>query len=81
MILDEATSSLDTEAEQQVQNALEKLMQDRTSLVIAHRLSTIQKADKILVLDHGQIVASGTHKTLVKSNNHYKNWVQIQQMD
>ena len=81
LILDEATSSLDTQAEQQVQNALEKLMQDRTSLVIAHRLSTIQKADKILVLDHGQIVASGTHKTLVKSNKHYKNWVQIQQMD
>lgn len=81
LILDEATSSLDTEAEQQVQNALEKLMQDRTSLVIAHRLSTIQKADKILVLDQGKIVATGTHKALLKKSKHYKNWVQIQQMD
>ena len=81
LILDEATSSLDTEAEQQVQQALEKLMQNRTSLVIAHRLSTIQKADLILVLDQGTIVASGTHQELVKNSKPYKSWVQIQQMN
>jgi len=81
LILDEATSALDTEAEQQVQLALEQLMQNRTSLVIAHRLSTIQKADLILVLDQGEIKASGTHKELIANNKHYKNWVQIQQMN
>ena len=81
LILDEATSALDTEAEQKVQLALEKLMQNRTSLVIAHRLSTIQKADTILVLDQGEIVASGTHKQLLSKSIHYKNWVQIQRMD
>jgi subfamily B ATP-binding cassette protein MsbA len=81
LILDEATSSLDTEAEQQVQQALEKLMQNRTSLVIAHRLSTIQKADLILVLDQGKIIASGTHQELVKNSKPYKSWVQIQQMN
>ena len=81
LILDEATSALDTEAEQQVQIALEKLMQDRTSLVIAHRLSTIQKADVILVLEKGKIIASGNHAELLSSNKQYKNWVQIQRMD
>ena len=81
LILDEATSALDTEAEQQVQIALEKLMQNRTSLVIAHRLSTIKKADVILVLDKGEIVASGNHQKLLSSNKQYKNWVQIQRMD
>ena len=81
LILDEATSALDTEAEQQVQIALEKLMRNRTSLVIAHRLSTIKKADVILVLDKGKIVASGNHKKLLSSNKQYKNWVQIQRMD
>ena len=81
LILDEATSALDTEAEQQVQIALEKLMQNRTSLVIAHRLSTIKKADIILVLDKGEIVASGNHQKLLSSNKQYKNWVQIQRMD
>ena len=81
LILDEATSALDTEAEQQVQIALEKLMQNRTSLVIAHRLSTIKKADVILVLDKGKIIASGNHQKLLSSNKQYKNWVQIQRMD
>ena len=81
LILDEATSALDTEAEQQVQIALEKLMRNRTSLVIAHRLSTIKKADVILVLDKGKIVASGNHQKLLYSNKQYKNWVQIQRMD
>jgi len=81
LILDEATSALDTEAEQQVQIALEKLMQNRTSLVIAHRLSTIKKADVILLLDKGKIIASGDHQKLLSSNKQYKNWVQIQRMD
>jgi subfamily B ATP-binding cassette protein MsbA len=81
LILDEATSALDTEAEQQVQIALEKLMQNRTSLVIAHRLSTIQKADIILVLEKGKILASGNHQELLTSNKQYKNWVHIQKMD
>ena len=81
LILDEATSALDTEAEQQVQIALEKLMQNRTSLVIAHRLSTIKKADVILLLDKGKIIASGNHQKLLSSNKQYKNWVQIQRMD
>ena len=81
LILDEATSALDTEAEQQVQSALEKLMLNRTSLVIAHRISTIQKANTILVLNKGQVVASGTHEKLLTTNEDYKKWVQIQRMD
>ena len=81
LILDEATSALDTEAEQQVQIALEELMKNRTSFVIAHRLSTIQKADLILVLKQGSIVASGTHKSLLKNSEEYNSWVQMQRMD
>ena len=81
LILDEATSSLDTESEQQVQYALDKLMLNRTSLVIAHRLSTIKKADRILLIDDGQILARGTHKQLLTISKHYKKWVQIQRMD
>ncbi len=71
LILDEATSALDTESEKLVQDALENLMENRTSLVIAHRLSTIQKADKILVLKNGEIVESGTHEDLLKYENGY----------
>jgi subfamily B ATP-binding cassette protein MsbA len=81
LILDEATSSLDTESEQQVQYALDKLMLNRTSLVIAHRLSTIQKADRIILIDDGQILANGTHQQLLNTSKHYKKWVQIQRMD
>ena len=67
MILDEATS-LDSESEKLVQQALEKLMKNRTSLVIAHRLSTIQKADLILVISEGQIIEKGTHNELIGKN-------------
>ena len=71
LILDEATSSLDTESERKVQTALEYLMQDRTSLVIAHRLSTIQRADAIVVLDKGKIVETGTHNSLLNEKGLY----------
>ena len=66
LILDEATSALDTESEKLVQEALQRLMQNRTSLVIAHRLSTVQHADEIVVLQHGRIVERGTHDELLR---------------
>ena len=78
MILDEATSALDTESERLVQDALEKMMQNRTSLVIAHRLSTIQNADSIVVLSKGKIVEQGTHEELMKSKKGYKKLVEMQ---
>ncbi|TFF37960.1 ABC transporter ATP-binding protein [Mucilaginibacter psychrotolerans] len=71
LVLDEATSSVDTETELLIQNAINKLMQGRTAIVIAHRLSTIQNADKIIVLDHGEIMESGTHQELLKIENGY----------
>jgi subfamily B ATP-binding cassette protein MsbA len=71
LILDEATSALDTESEKLVQEALEKLMQNRTSLIIAHRLSTIQHADEIVVLDKGEIVERGSHKELIEQKGLY----------
>jgi subfamily B ATP-binding cassette protein MsbA len=71
LILDEATSALDTESERQIQMALEQLMQHRTTLVIAHRLSTIENADKILLIEHGRILESGDHKTLLAQNGRY----------
>jgi ABC-type multidrug transport system fused ATPase/permease subunit len=69
LILDEATSALDTESERLVQDAIIKLMQNRTSIVIAHRLSTIKHADLILVIDEGEIVERGTHKELISKEN------------
>ncbi|WP_454953204.1 ABC transporter ATP-binding protein, partial [Capnocytophaga granulosa] len=72
MILDEATSALDTESEKLVQNALEKMMMNRTSLVIAHRLSTIQKADIIVVMEKGKIIEQGNHATLMAQNGTYR---------
>lgn len=81
LLLDEATSSLDSESEKLVQEALIKLMKDRTSVVIAHRLSTIRNADHILVVDNGQIVEEGTHAVLVKKGGLYKQLSEIQFMD
>lgn len=81
MILDEATSALDTESERLVQQALENMMQNRTSLVIAHRLSTIQKADKIVVMQKGRIVEQGTHEELIGKEGTYKKLVMMQSFE
>ena len=81
MILDEATSALDTESERFVQEALEKMMENRTSLVIAHRLSTIQKADWIVVMERGMILEQGTHKELIDKNGVYKKLVELQDFE
>ena len=78
MILDEATSSLDSQSEKLVQQALEKLMKNRTSLVIAHRLSTIQKADLILVISEGKIIEKGTHNELIGKNGTYSKLIKLQ---
>ena len=78
LILDEATSALDTESEKKVQNAIENLMKDRTALVIAHRLSTVQNADKIIVIDKGQVVEIGTHNELYENGALYRRLYDIQ---
>lgn len=78
MILDEATSSLDSESEKLVQDALENLMKNRTSIIIAHRLSTIQKADTILVMNEGIISEQGNHKELIKANGIYSKLIKLQ---
>jgi subfamily B ATP-binding cassette protein MsbA len=78
LVLDEATSSLDTESERLVQAAMQKLMENRTTLVIAHRLSTIEHADRIIVLAHGRAVESGTHRELLARDGVYANLYRIQ---
>ncbi len=79
LVLDEATSSIDTHAEQLIQKATKEITKGKTSLVIAHRLATVQRADKIIVLDKGQIVEIGTHKELLqKEDGHYKNLYEVQ---
>jgi ATP-binding cassette, subfamily B, bacterial MsbA len=81
LILDEATSALDTESEKLVQDALANLMKNRTSLVIAHRLSTIQNADKIYVIQNGEVVEQGTHQSLFDvENGYYRKLVTMQEL-
>jgi subfamily B ATP-binding cassette protein MsbA len=78
LILDEATSALDTESEKMVQRAIEVLMKDRTALVIAHRLSTVQNADKIIVLEKGEIIEVGSHTDLYNKGGLYRRLYDIQ---
>jgi ATP-binding cassette, subfamily B, multidrug efflux pump len=78
LILDEATSSVDTESEQLIQYAIDKITENRTSIVIAHRLATVQKADKIIVLDHGRIVEEGNHQELLRIDGQYRKLFDLQ---
>ncbi len=78
MILDEATANIDTETEVLIQNSLEKMMNVGTMLIVAHRLSTVQHADKIIVLNKGEIIESGTHQELLKKHGHYYNLYELQ---
>ena len=78
LVLDEATSSVDTYSEQLIQRATEKITEGRTSIIIAHRLATIKKANKILVMDAGKIVETGTHKELLEQGGYYNKLYEAQ---
>ena len=79
LILDEATSSVDSHSEKMIQDATDKITKDRTSIIIAHRLTTVKKADKIIVLDKGNIVEIGTHNELLQiENGYYRNLYEVQ---
>jgi len=81
LVLDEATSALDLESESLIQDSLEKLASNRTTIIVAHRLSTITHADKIFVIENGTVVENGTHTQLMKQKSVYYNLFQIQQLD
>jgi len=81
LILDEATSALDSESEIEVQQAIEHLMENRTTIVIAHRLSTIRNADRICVMENGQIVEQGTHNELLSKEGRYQQLYEMQFQD
>ena len=78
LLLDEATSALDAESERAVQSAFEEMSEFKTTLVIAHRLATVLKADRIIVMDEGRIVETGTHKSLLKNNGLYARLAELQ---